>query len=159
MIVKVGSGLLVVGSLWQNNHLTSNGQEDNHACTKGDFHQVRFQLQFCNRCGLSGLVSSSSTRLSCGTWQGSTLSISARQSGCPHSPGWRGGRVVGWLLRQNCGRLCWIMPRLSFQKFGQRRGMCGVVYVGWEECLCAVCQVNALDGGGIHVGRVLCVGV
>ena len=35
-------------------------------------------------------------------------------------------------------------------------GVCGVVCVGWEECLCVVCQVDAL---GIHVGRGLCVGV
>lgn len=39
--------------------------------------------------------------------------------------------------------------------------VCGVwcVCVGWEECLCVVRQVDALDGWGIHVGRVLCVGV
>ena len=149
MIVKVGSGLLVVGSLWQNNHLTSNGQEDNHASTKGDFHKETFQLQFCNRRGVSGLVSSSLHQV--------VLRDLARiHSEYLCKTEWLSSQ--SWLERREGHRMAvtaelW-QAMLDHAKtefpeiWTEERYVCVVwcMCVGWEECLCVVCQVDALDG-------------
>ena len=145
MIVKVGSGLLVVGSLWQNNHLTSNGQEDNHAYTKGDFHQETFHLQFCkwpcvfllHQVVLRDLARIHSEYLCKTEWLSSQSWLERREG--------RRMAVTAELWQAMLDHAKTEFPEIWTE---ERYVWCGVVYVGWEECLCVVCQVDALDGWG-----------